>query len=349
MEGTAAVHIGPAAEGADFPLTEETLRELLTGGEAARLSLFAEARRVRAAVFDRRIFLYGFVYFSTYCRNNCHFCYYRRDQDIDRYRKSEDEVVETAVQLATSGVHLIDLTMGEDPLYHAEGFRSVFSIIRRIRRETGLPVMISPGLVPIHIILAFAEAGANFFALYQETHNRALFAGLRAEQDFDKRMQCKVEAKLAGMRIEEGLLAGVGEGVADLIHSLREMGRIGANQMRVMSFVPQVGTPMAARGSGERKEELVLIALMRLLYPHALIPASLDVDGLAGLRDRLNAGANVVTSIIPPRAGYKGVAQSDLDVDAGGRTVAEVQSVLAELGLKDGLAEGYQNWLALSS
>lgn len=49
---------------------------------------------------------------------------------------------------------------------------------------------------------------------------------------------------------------------------------------------------------------------MRLLFPDKLIPASLDVDGISGLELRLMAGANVVTSIIPPNEGLAGVAQS---------------------------------------
>jgi hypothetical protein len=38
---------------------------------------------------------------------------------------------------------------------------------------------------------------------------------------------------------------------------------------------------------------LLTIALMRLSLPDRLIPASLDVDGLKGLRARLNAGRTV--------------------------------------------------------
>ena len=36
------------------------------------------------------VFLYGFVYFSTYCRNECAFCFYRADNDESpRYRKTD--------------------------------------------------------------------------------------------------------------------------------------------------------------------------------------------------------------------------------------------------------------------
>ena len=63
-----------------------------------------------------------------------------------------------------------------------------------------------------------------------------------------------------------------------------------------------------------------MIAVMRLAMPDRLIPASLDVEGIAGLEARLEAGANVVTSIVPPQSGLAGVSQAELDIDAGLRT-----------------------------
>ncbi len=77
-----------------------------------------------------------------------------------------------------------------------------------------------------------------------------------------------------------------------------------------------------------------MIALMRLVFPGKLIPASLDVEGLAGLKRRLEAGANVVTSIVPPQQGLAGVAQSFLDIDNAHRTTDSVLSVLKNCSLE---------------
>jgi len=45
----------------------------------------------------------------------------------------------------------------------------------------------------------------------------------------------------------------------------------------------------------------------------------LDVDGLAGLKQRLEAGANVVTTIVPPGRGLAGVVRHSLDIEDGKR------------------------------
>lgn len=307
--------------------------------------LFKEARRIREEATGKKIFAYGFVYFTTYCRNNCNFCYYRKSNGIERYRKSTEEILETAKQLIDLGVNLIDLTMGEDMTYHNEGFESVVSIINTIKNDYQTPVMISPGVVDNEIIDKFAKADTDWYALYQETHNRELFAKMRIDQSYDERMNAKLYARDKGMLIEEGLMAGLGESTEDIADSLMEMKRIHASQVRVMSFVPQEGSPMEKVETPSRQRELKMIAIMRIMFPHALIPASLDVDGISGLKDRINAGANLVTSIIPPRSGFMGVAHSVMDVDDGGRTVEEVREILGEMGLDVATRDEYKEYL----
>ncbi len=315
-------------------MTKEEITHILRCDDEKEIkALFERASGIRKKVQGDKIFAYGFVYFSTYCRNNCNFCYFRRANGIERYRKSEEEILALSKALVDSGVDLIDLTMGEDPLYHKEGFETVVRIIRTLK-DMGTSVMISPGVVPDEIINKFAEAGADIFAVYQETHNRELFKKLRKDQDYDERMHAKLYAKERGMFIEEGLLSGVGETAEDVADSLITMGEIGARQVRVMSFVPQVGSPMEGFKTPDRMEELKIIALMRIMYPEALIPASLDVDGIAGLKARIEAGANLITSIIPPRSGLMGVAHSVMDVDEGGRTVEEAAEILKSMGLR---------------
>ena len=113
-----------------------------------------------------------------------------------------------------------------------------------------------------------------------------------------------------------------------------------------MTFVPQAGTPLEDVVPAGDLDELLTIAVLRLAVPDALIPASLDVDGIAGLERRLDAGANVVTSIVPPTRGLAGVSQSELDIEEGYRTVEGVLPHLERLGLRAGTVDEYRAWLA---
>ena len=311
-------------------------------------ALFAAAGELRYRHFGDAVFLYGFVYFSTYCHNECTFCLYRRgNPESPRYRKSLDEVVAIACGLAASGVHLIDLTMGEDPLYFATNeFDALVELVRAVKEAAGLPVMISPGQVSADVLAALRDAGAEWYACYQETHSPEVYARLRVGQDFAIRAAARSAAAGLGMLVEDGMLLGIGETIADRALTVAAMRDEPVDQVRVMSFVPQRGTPLEHEWPADSLGELVTIAAMRLVMPDRLIPATLDVDGINGLEPRLAAGANVVTSIVPPDLGLAGVSQSELDIDAGLRTAAEASARVTALGLRAATAGEYAEWVA---
>lgn len=310
--------------------------------------VFSVAHELCERYFDNKIFTYGFVYFTTYCRNDCNFCYFRRSNyNAIRYRKKLEEIINCAKQLKDSGVNLIDLTMSEDPtiLGSNTGWKYLIEIIERVKDATQLPIMISPGCVPREALKYFKKAGADWLALYQETYNYELFCKLRPKQDYFERRNLKLWAKKEGMLVEDGMLIGVGEKDEDWVDSIFEMRRIGADQVREMGFVGQPNTPMEGTPTPSLLDEMKVISLMRLTNPDKLIPASYDTDGIKGLQLRLMAGANVITSLIPPESGFVGVAQAELDVKTGTRTVSGIKKYVEQLGFRLASSEEYINFL----
>ena len=327
-------------------LSPDEVAELLAVKKEEDIAeLFSAASSVRDRAFGKKVFIYGFVYFSTHCRNNCAFCYYRRTNVLPRYRKTKDEVLTLSASLKDAGINLVDLTMGEDPFMCADEHNEFLEILRAVKEEIGVSTMASPGAVPQVSFKKFREAGADWFACYQETYNRKLFRELRLEQDFDHRMNQKIWAREAGLLTEDGIMVGIGETLEDRAESILKMGSLGCEQVRAMTFVPQKGTPMEHTKPTEPIDELTSIAVMRLLYPNKLIPASLDVEGIAGLKSRLDAGANVITSIVPPREDLAGVAQHELDIDNGHRSVQHVLNLLDGMGKKAATNAEYETYL----
>lgn len=313
-------------------------------------SLFKTARQLRKKYFNNKIFLYGFVYNSTHCRNNCRFCYYRKDNNhFPRYSKSRTQILDISCKLAESGVHLIDLTMGESVSLHndrVEQVQRLCAIISDIKNQTHLPVMVSPGVLPDWALKQMADFGADFYACYQETHNPELFSRLRIGQSFSERLEVKQKAAQASLLIEEGILCGVGETIEDVMDSFDAIKKLDVDQTRVMGFVPQIGTPMENHPMADIKMELIILAVLRLLFPDRLIPASLDVEGVSGLEKRLEAGANVVTSIVPSGEGLAGVAQNFLDIEDSKRSVAQVEKILSSCGNYEiARPEIYKAWI----
>ncbi len=308
--------------------------------------LFSSARRVRDREFGKKIFTYGFVYFSTYCKNNCTFCFYRiSNSGIDRYRKTKEEIVELSASLQDAGINLSDLTMGEDPTMYADGYSKLLDIISAVHDEVGINIMASPGALPHDMFTKVRDAGADWYACYQETYNRQLFESLRLNQSYDDRRNQKIWAMEAGLLAEDGMMIGLGETVRDRAETIQEMSSLGCGQVRAMTFVPQVGTPMQDFTPYDSTEELKAIAIMRLLNQDKLIPCSLDVEGIAGLKTRINAGANVVTSIVPPSKHLAGVAQHELDIENGNRSVEHVFEMLEEMGHHHASSAEYRSFL----
>jgi methylornithine synthase len=307
--------------------------------------VFTAARDVRYSLFLDKIALYGFVYLSTYCHNNCAFCNYRTSNaSMPRYRKEPAEIIEIGLELFESGVNLVDLTLGEDDAYlTGRGFDNLLKIIERLSSHQRFPIMISPGVLDFDRLKEAKAAGATWYALYQETYNRTLFRKLRPGQDFNRRAQAKELAREAGYFIEDGVLIGVGASTLDLVYSILSMAQNENHQMRAMAYVPVPGGILPDPSVVPSWQELLVIACLRLLAPYAYIPASLDVNGLAGLELRLMAGANAVTSIVPPDKGLRGVASMDLDIDNHNRSAEKVRETLKDLNYTPFTTDAYRN------
>ena len=266
-------------------------------------------------------------------------------EEIERYRKDREEIVQLAGSLKDAGINLADLTMGEDPRMYADDYKLLLELVSAVHDEVGINIMASPGALPREMFPRLREAGADWHACYQETYNRELFSKLRLDQDFDARKNQKIWAMEAGLLAEDGMMIGLGETVRDRAETILEMGSTGCQQIRAMTFVPQEGTPMQMLTPFDSTEELKAIAVMRILYPDRLIPATLDVEGIAGLKTRINAGANVITSIVPPNRNLAGVAQHELDIENGNRSVEHVFSMLDEMGYRRATSAEYQAFL----
>jgi len=306
--------------------------------------IFEAARSMTERTFRGKVYTYGFVYFSTYCHNDCSFCYYRRSNDIDRYRRTVEEVVDTSYALRDAGVNLIDLTMGEDPVAYRNEYAGLLHLVNAVNDAIELPIMVSPGVVASSVLPRLRAVGADWYACYQETHNRELFRRLRTDQDYERRFDIKKQAFSAGMLVEEGIMTGIGETKEDIVDSVMIMRDSSLRQVRVMTFVPQSGAPLVFNRH-HQSSELRIMAVLRLTNPDKLIPASLDIEGISGLESRLNAGANVITSIVPSDRSLAGVAQHELDIDNGNRSPDHVYEVLDDLGYSTATGNEYNSFI----
>jgi len=315
-------------------LSDDDLRKMLLINDSMELEkLHYVARKVRDHYFGNKVFLYSFVYFSTHCKNRCAFCYYNTMNKINRYRLELEDIRNICRQLKGEQIHMVDLTMGEDPYFHEEPSRFA-KVIDIVKEELDLPIMVSPGVLDDKTLEMLRGHGANFLALYQETYDEELYKNLRVGQSFSDRIHAREFAQKIGYCVEDGLLTGVGNDVESTIISLKGMAKDNPQMVRVMTFIPQEGTPLEKKAQESNLSELKIISVLRLMFPDRLIPASLDVEGIEGMVYRLNAGANVVTSIIPSDSSLEGVANYDRKHEERKRDPKSVVEKLRTMGME---------------
>ena len=332
-------------------LSDEDLYNILSINDEESLNkLFWVACEIKNYFFKNKIFLYGFIYFSTYCKNNCSFCYYCSKNDIKRYRITSNELINICNNLKEKNLHLIDLTMGEDQYFY-NNIEELIKYINIVKKITNKKIMLSPGVLNINAIKKLKDFDIQFLALYQETYDIKLFHLLRPKQSFFKRLFLRKYAKKIGFLIEDGILTGLldneKEDIPIIIKSIKEMKKQKLDQVRVMTFEPQKGTVFEYKKRKSDLLELKTISLLRILFPDILIPASLDIDGINGIKKRILAGANVVTSIIQKNNFLEGVVNFDRDIDfqKRERDVSSVVNSIMDIGMIPASEEDFENYI----
>ena len=107
--------------------------ELITDWKEIDLDwLFSKARGVQNKYFSNKVYVRGLIELTNYCKNNCLYCGIRRDNNIERYRLSSEEVMASCRNAYEAGFRTFVIQGGED-LFFTEG--RISSIIKMIKTE----------------------------------------------------------------------------------------------------------------------------------------------------------------------------------------------------------------------
>ena len=276
-------------------ISREELVDILATEEPEILArLFAAGNRKRQEMVGDTVLLRGIIEIANVCGQNCKYCGLRRDnRRVRRYRMPEDEIIAAVKKIAAARISTVVLQSGEDQQPAAQ----ICALVNRIKAETGLVVTLSLGDRSYEDFLYFREAGADRYLLKHETASQELFEALRPGSSYENRRQCLRWLKALGFETGAGNLIGLpGQSLGDLVDDLLYLKTLQPEMIGIGPFIPHSETPLADSTPGASAMTLKVVALARLLVPHANIPATtalgvLDKGGRAGA---LQAGANVV-------------------------------------------------------
>ena len=284
-------------------LPDSALEELLESHDATLAQRLKDtAREVCLKVKGPEVLIRGLIEWSNVCRNNCLYCGIRRSRlGVPRYSLTAEQILECCERVWNDGIPTFVLQGGENPAA-AEGLIPTIKEIRR--RYPSAAITLSLGELPFELYAALKEAGANRYLLRHETANPEHYASLHpAGMRQESRLACIRELKRLGYETGMGMMVGSpGQTTLNLIEDLRLMQEMAPHMIGIGPFIPQDGTPFENCPSGSAETTLRLIAIMRLMFPEANIPATTALATLVpgGKQIGIQAGANVIMNVYTP-------------------------------------------------
>ena len=162
--------------------------------------------------FGKVIRLFAPLYLSNECINNCRYCGFSRDNAILRVTLSVEEVLREARELKAQGFRNLLLVAGEHPKFISNSY--LVECVRALHLEVpGISLEVGP--MEADEYRPIVQAGADGLVVYQETYDRAVYAGMHTsgpKRNFDWRLETPERAYAAGFRrLGIGPLYGLGD------------------------------------------------------------------------------------------------------------------------------------------
>ncbi|MEF9959595.1 MAG: [FeFe] hydrogenase H-cluster radical SAM maturase HydE [Niameybacter sp.] len=260
------------------------------------------ALQVKERYFGERVYLRGLIEFTNYCHRHCLYCGLRcENKALSRYRLSETDILVCCKEGYNLGYRTFVLQGGEDVAFTDD---KIESLVRAIHEHyPDCAITLSIGERSHDAYLRFFKAGATRYLLRHEAASCDLYEKLHPHMSFQHRIRCLEDLKSIGYQVGAGFMVGVpGQTLEDLALDLVFLNRLQPHMVGIGPFMPQHDTPLGTFPSGTINLTTFLLALVRLMLPDVLLPATTALSTLdtTGRAKGLQAGANVVMPNLSP-------------------------------------------------
>ena len=282
--------------------------------------LFAQAREVADAVYGKQVFKRGLIEFTNYCKNDCYYCGIRRSNGAaNRYRLEKDVILACCKRGYELGFRTFVLQGGEDGYFTDERVCEIVAAIHE--KYPDCAITLSIGEKSKESYQKYFDAGANRYLLRHETANDAHYSRLHPKElILTNRKQCLYDLKEIGYQVGCGFMVGSpGQTVETLYEDLMFIKELESHMVGIGPFIPQKDTPFGEEAAGTLEQTLKLLAIIRLIHPHVLLPATTALGTIheSGRELGILAGANVVMPNLSPQEAKKKYTLYDNKIHSG--------------------------------
>lgn len=261
------------------------------------------AGKVRQEIYGNRIFIRGLIEFTNYCKNDCYYCGIRKsNQKAVRYRLTEEEILSCCKEGYELGFRTFVLQGGEDGFFTEE---KLVRLIQKIRK--GYPdcaITLSVGEKTKDEYQRLREAGADRYLLRHETADPDHYRLLHPQRlSLACRKECLFALKSLGFQTGAGFMVGSpGQTPETLAEDFLFLKELNPEMVGIGPFIAHKDTPFGDRQNGSMEDTLFYLALIRLLLPNSLLPATTALGTIhpKGRELGILSGANVVMPNLSP-------------------------------------------------
>ena len=297
-----------------------------------------KATQIAQEQFGFGIYTRGLIEISSYCRNNCLYCGLRRDnRNATRYRISDDEILACCIDGYQAGLRTFVLQGGEDLAFTDNRLVDLITQIHRHCPEAAITLSLGERSAESYQLLY--NAGASRYLLRHEAANASLYSQIHPdEMSHDNRINCIKSLISIGYQTGMGMMVGApGQTISHLVNDLQLMEQLRPHMIGIGTFIPHPNTPLGTHSIGDLRLSLIIIAIVRLMHPKALIPATTALATLTpdGYLQGILSGANVVMPNITPqavRSHYDIYPGKEHSLNSIGSTLNNLSQQLATIG-----------------
>ena len=290
----------------------------ITGAE--REELRQAAQQTAQAVFGNKIYIRGLVEISSICKRDCRYCGLRRSNpNAVRYRLAPEQILSCCEKGYALGFRTFVLQGGEDGFFSDE---VVCGIVREIKRRCpDCAVTLSLGERGDESFRRLRKAGADRYLLRHETADLTHYAKLHPDSMSGAERQRQLFAlKQIGYQTGAGFMVGspyqTAENLADDLLFLK---KLQPQMCGIGPFIPHKDTAFRDFSQGSLELTLTLLAVIRLMHPRILLPATTALGTIhpQGRELGILHGANVVMPNLSPLEHRKDYAIYDNKICTG--------------------------------
>lgn len=293
----------PTKEALAF-LIRKLCAEFQSGKESPGVSYLQKlAQETAVSCFGTGIYMRGLIEFTNYCRNNCYYCGIRRgNEKLKRYRLTPEEILSCCDKGRKLGFQTFVLQGGEDMQYSDA---EIADLIGKIKdRYPDSAVTLSFGERSYSVYKQWFDAGADRYLLRHETASKTHYEKLHPpDMSYENRIDCLFNLKEIGYQTGSGFMVGSPyQTEYDLAEDLIFLSTLKPHMIGIGPFLPHKDTPFRNEASGTLEQTLIMLGLLRIIFPSVLLPATTALASLTenGREQGILFGANVVMPNLSP-------------------------------------------------